>query len=206
MVLGEGARQHGHSGLIQRLTDFADQAVILPVFALAGLGLAACGRRQAAFAWFMVIPVVFGLVLAGKLFTYSCASLIPAGWGLHSPSGHTASAAVVYGGLTALLVPSRHPRWVAVIAATGFAIAIGLSRIALGVHTVTDVMVGAPLGITGAYALVRFAGPRPLNVRRATVMAVTVFACALLLTGNHLKAESAIGRAAAQIWPLTECR
>ncbi len=189
--------------MIESLTNFADQAVILPILVLAGIGLLVAGWPRAALAWIIVVPGVLFVVLIGKIVTIGCAGSLTESIGLYSPSGHTASAAVVYGGLVALLVRTKWPERVALISASVVAAVIGASRLALGVHSVADVLVGAPVGIVGAYALIRLAGPPPLRLRFASVIGVVLLICVLLLHGTHLQAEAEIGKFA---WNLGFCR
>src|ERR1043166_4884615 len=84
------------------LTDFADQAVVLPVVLVVALLLAATGWWRGAVVWLGVVGGTFGVVLFLKLVFMSCQPVfIP--WELRSPSGHTAAAAVVAGGVRALI-------------------------------------------------------------------------------------------------------
>jgi len=61
------------------------------------------------------------------------------------PSGHAFAAAVVYGGLVS--VYDRGDDWRAVAGVSTLVVAVSLSRVALGVHYLGDVIVGAVLGI-----------------------------------------------------------
>ncbi len=69
------------------------------------------------------------------------------------PSGHALSAVVFYGLLAYLLVPrmpSRFWKWFVSILCAFVAIFIGVSRVMLGGHYVTDVVAGYALGIAWA--------------------------------------------------------
>jgi membrane-associated phospholipid phosphatase len=67
----------------------------------------------------------------------------PASYGF--PSGHATSAAIVYVGLAAVLtVGARRQRFVA---AGGLVSVVSLSRVALGVHYLVDVVAGIALGV-----------------------------------------------------------
>jgi undecaprenyl-diphosphatase len=66
------------------------------------------------------------------------------GGGNSFPSGHTLGATIVYGAL-ALIVVSRTRRWPAVVAGL-IVVAVGLSRVGLGVHFLSDVLGGWLLG------------------------------------------------------------
>jgi undecaprenyl-diphosphatase len=75
--------------------------------------------------------------------------LLPA-VGLSFPSGHAMSAAVVYGcvGLMAWLHLTRPlARWTALLGCTFLALAVGLSRVYLGVHWFSDVLGGWVAGL-----------------------------------------------------------
>jgi membrane-associated phospholipid phosphatase len=74
------------------------------------------------------------------------------------PSGHALGSMIVYGALLLVFLPAAAPRWRKVFAALValVIVAIGLTRIALGVHFLSDVLAGwllgaAWLGVT-AYA------------------------------------------------------
>jgi membrane-associated phospholipid phosphatase len=171
------------------LTDFADQAVVLPIVVAVAIVLAALGWRRGALAWLGAIGATFGVILLLKLGFLACAPVFGP-WALHSPSGHTAAAAVVAGGLVAVLAG---PRWAVLFAALLAALTIGLSRLELGEHSLPEVAVGALLGLAGAAGLAHLAG-RPPRARPVPLLAVAVL-LAMLLHGTHLPAEAAIWRA-----------
>ena len=65
------------------------------------------------------------------------------------PSGHTLGATIVYGMLALVLVSAtrgRHKGWILSVAAVVI-VAVGLTRIALGVHFLSDVLAGWLLGL-----------------------------------------------------------
>ena len=65
------------------------------------------------------------------------------------PSGHTMSSTIVYGSLLLIFLPGFARRWrkVLVAGAVGLVLAIAFSRLALGVHFLSDVMGGIVLGL-----------------------------------------------------------
>lgn len=74
---------------------------------------------------------------------------ITTAFGKSFPSGHAMSSTVAYGALVVAFLPLLHPRarrWI-VAAAAALVLAIGLSRLLLGVHFVTDVVGGFVLGL-----------------------------------------------------------
>lgn len=70
-------------------------------------------------------------------------------FGKSFPSGHAMMSLVVYGGLLVVFLPVVHRRWrvPAAIAVGALVLAIGLSRLALGVHFVSDVLGGWVMGL-----------------------------------------------------------
>lgn len=188
---------------MQFLTDFGDEAVVLPLMLAVGLALALGGWRRGAAAWLIGIAVTLTAALLGKLILLGCEPLPMLG--LRSPSGHTAAAAVACGGLLGLLAPRG---WRTLPLAAGGAAAtaalVGLSRLALGAHSLSDVLAGAVLGIAGAVLLARLAGDRPTDLRRVSPVAAAL-AAALLFHGIHLHAEERIARLSHLFWPLTLC-
>jgi membrane-associated phospholipid phosphatase len=68
------------------------------------------------------------------------------GGGASFPSGHTLGSTIVYGSLTLVFLAVFRKRWLIPIAAV-VVVAIGLSRIALGVHFLSDVLAGWLLGL-----------------------------------------------------------
>ncbi|HEY8882345.1 MAG TPA: phosphatase PAP2 family protein [Dermatophilaceae bacterium] len=94
--------------------------------------------------------------------------------GLSFPSGHAQAAIVGYSVLLLVFLPILHGAWrrVAVVLAVLMVLAIGFSRIALGVHYVSDVVGGYVLGaawvaaMAAAFNAMRVdRGRRPVDVR-----------------------------------------
>ncbi len=167
---------------MQFLSDFADQAVILPLVLATALALWLGGWRRGACAWLLVCCATLGAVGLTKLAVFALGPF-PAIPLLLSPSGHTASAGLVYGGLIGLLFTGTRPRHLVVIAAA-LAAGIGLTRMALGLHTLADTLVGAAIGLAGAAVLELTAGPRPDRFPRLLPIG---FAVAVLLGFHGLR-------------------
>lgn len=171
------------------LTNFADEAVILPLVFAIGCTLAALGWRRGALAWIVAVGATLGLMLLFKLVAFACGPPL-----LRSPSGHTAAAAVVLGGLAVVLGYGRRPRTVLLVA--GFAaVLIGVSRLVLSVHTAPEVALAGVIGTLGALALNWLAGSPPHGLRVRWLAAVAL-GVVLLFHGWHLNAEPRIHRAA----------
>lgn len=172
------------------LTNFADLAVILPLVLAVVLVAAVQGWWRGAFACLLAVSGALVTLLVLKLAIYACGPAWPIAR-VHSPSGHTGSAAVAGAGVAVLL----GLRWTAVPLAALVAAGIGVSRVALRAHTPGDVLVGGAVGVAAAAVLVALVGPRPRRMARWPLAAVTV---AVLATfhGQHLRVEHVIRGAA----------
>ena len=171
---------------VSYLTDFADQAVILPLVFAVAIAVAAQGWRRGALTWLTVVAGTFAATLALKLVFLSCSPVFGP-LDVHSPSGHVAAATVVTGGLVALFTRRR----TSILPAAALAAAvIGMSRLVLGMHTLPEVVAGALIGLVGVAVLLRVASPPP-RLRFAPLIAVIVVV-AVLFHGLHMPAEAAI--------------
>ncbi len=177
------------------LTDFADQAVMVPLMLAVAIALLVQGWRRGAAAWVLVVCATFGVTLGLKVLFIPCSDALAMPT-LHTPSGHVAAATVVVGGLAVLLLG----RGVGVLVALATAALIGTTRLVLGEHTGLEVVVGAIVGLAGVAALIRVAGVRPatVNVHRVVLIAVLV---AVVFHGLHMPAEAHIRGAA---WRLAQ--
>lgn len=178
------------------LTDFADQAVILPLCLLVFVALAVGGWRDGARAWALAAAACLLGVALLKILVAGC------GPGLRSPSGHTASAALVFGGLLALALRAG-PLGAAALAAP-IAAGVGATRLALGVHTMADVWAGGAVGVAAAAWWGQAARARPARLRMAP-LAVGAALLALVIHGQHLHLEGALRRLAFWLHPAADC-
>jgi len=169
------------------ITDFADQAVILPLVFAIGVTLLVQGWWRGAAAWVLVVFATFAAILALKLVFIGCSESLGTP-GIQSPSGHVAGATVVTGGLATLLLRKRNA---ALPLAFLAAIVIGISRLALGLHSVPEVIIGASVGLAGAYCLRVAAGEPPRWVGAGRIAAISIVVV-LIFHGLHLPAEAQI--------------
>jgi undecaprenyl-diphosphatase len=97
---------------------------------------------------------------------------IATAWGQSFPSGHAMSSTVAYGALLLVFLPAIPRRWHirAIAGVVALVLAIGLSRLFLGVHFVSDVIGGYVLGLawlaaaTAAFSIWRTdEGRRPVE-------------------------------------------
>ncbi len=171
------------------LTDFFDQAVVLPVVAAVAAVLALLGWWRGAIGWLLAVGVTFGAVLILKLGFLACGPVFGP-WSLRSPSGHTAAAAMVAGGLAALAAGRRSAAVPVAVLAAGM---IGATRVALGFHSVAEVCLGGAIGVAGAALLPGLAGRR--RARRPVALLLAACVVAVVLHGLRLPAEAAIWHA-----------
>ena len=174
---------------MQFLTDFADQAVMLPLAAVIGLALALSGWWRGCAAWAVAVVGVLGTVAVLKYLFFACFSVLGAS-GIHSPSGHTAASCMIMGGGLVLFLRGRLPLAVLVAIPAGIAVLFGVSRLAVHAHSVPEVFVGGAVGLAGVAALIAIAGPRPPI--RGWPAALGAVAVLIGLHGLRLHAEAAV--------------
>jgi undecaprenyl-diphosphatase len=138
--------------LMNFLTDLGSIFVVPALFVLVQAWL--LWRRRFRAGLFLLVASIGSLVLQGtmKLFFARPRPQLPYAHVLPDssfPSGHTMNAVVFYGAV-ALLLWSIHGRRVglaAVAVATVIALGVGISRIYLGYHYLTDVVGGILAGL-----------------------------------------------------------
>ena len=147
-----GIASPGMDTLMSALTTLGSSAVIVPAFAAAVAVL--LWRRRRGAALFLAVACAGALVLNGamKVFFQRPRPVLPWATVLPDysfPSGHTMNAIIFYVAL-ALIVWSVFGRKIGVAALIGaivLALAVGVSRIYLGYHYLTDVVGGLLAGI-----------------------------------------------------------
>lgn len=119
------------------------------------------------------------------------------------PSGHTMAATIFWGALALWLdVGNRRTRFAVAGAIVSL---VALSRLALGVHYLADVIASVAFGIGYLAAISFVAGTRP---KRAFAVAVGIAALAAIATGGSGRAVVALGGTvgAAVGWSIVESR
>jgi len=189
------------------VTNFGDQALVLPLAVAIALVFALSGWRRGALAWTSAIGGTLAVILLLKLYFFACHVSREASFG--NPSGHTAAAAAVYGGLAATIVRSIRDdrRWALVCAITigiFLAAVIGVTRLILDMHSIAEVVAGGAIGVGGAVSFVLLAGSPSHAVRIERVVAAGLLA-AVMLYGYRLSAEPAIKSIAAGLSQFSHC-
>lgn len=175
--------------MLDVLTDFGDSAVLLPLTLALFVWLAATRRLRAAILWLAVVVANNALIGLLKIYFFAC----PSGPHLHSPSGHTGFAVLVYGAITAIVALEMPRVWQrAFVGLLGgvFVIGIAVSRVALGAHSPLEVVLGGLVGIVSLFAFLRAYHPRHSRVGRLVPLLLVVAAVTILFHGNRLKAEA----------------
>ena len=183
-------------------TDFADSAVMMPLGVAVAVVLALCGTRRLALAWTTAVGGVWAVMLVLKFLGYFVSEFDPGSTlsaiRLVTPSGHVASATVIYAGIVGLVL--RWPGTVltrTTLTAIVVAVTIGATRVLLGDHSLSEVVVGGIVGIAGAVTLAATARAPLDRWRPLPVLAVT----ALVLEvrhGTYMSLEGPIWQTAVQ--------
>jgi membrane-associated phospholipid phosphatase len=161
------------------ITRWGNSLLLLPAASWIGVSLWLGGERPIAFRWMASFGAAVTLVLASKV-----AFL---GWGIGIPSldftgisGHTFCASAVFPMFAWWLAQDRDVvvRRGAVAFGVALALAIGVSRLMLAAHSVSEVIAGAALGFAVAYTAI----PRePVVNRRYQLRWLAL--CALIAMG-----------------------
>lgn len=143
---------HAVVSVLQVITDLGGRLVLTMLVAIGVIGLLI--RRQPRLAVYLVVTGVGGTILTASLKAL-VGRLRPVvdvpvahAPGNSFPSGHSLGSFVAYGALLLVFLPAMAPRWrKPAIALVGMLVGlIGLTRVALGVHFVSDVLGGWLLG------------------------------------------------------------
>ncbi|MFB9239886.1 phosphatase PAP2 family protein [Plantactinospora siamensis] len=146
------APHHPLVKVLQAVSTLGGRPVLIWLVGIPALGLLI--RRQPRLALYLIVTGVGGLILdpslkalVGRLRPVVDVPISHAP-GNSFPSGHSLGSFVAYGALLLVFLPAMRPRWrkpaIALVAL--IVLLIGLSRIALGVHFVSDVLGGWLLG------------------------------------------------------------
>ena len=172
--------------LVQWVTDFGDQSVVLPVFLVVLLSLCLVRWKRGVLIWFTIIVGTLGIMLLLKLGLGACSWKFGTDI-IDSPSGHTASATALYGSLLSILQPRGRPIPL-LIGPCGIAVVFALSRVVLHDHTVAEVIIGGLVCIGAASLFYLLAGPAPERLRPKWLVSAILVTMALV-HGHRLPAE-----------------
>src|SRR6266545_1496307 len=146
----------GHRPVVLALgfaTRLGSHGVLLWLLAIASVVLLV--RRRYRLVVFLVVSGIGSVILdpalkaaVGRLRPV-VAHPVAIGGGDSFPSGHSLGSIIVYGALLMVFVPALPRRWraLAIAAAVVLVLAVGFTRLALGVHFLSDVLGAWALGV-----------------------------------------------------------
>lgn len=170
--------------MIWSVTSLGDTGLLLPVSLLVLICLLAQRQFGAAFAWASAMTACGVLTFAAKLGFHLCGDEIAA-LDIRSPSGHTSVSTTLYGSLGVLVAGGRPPwqKALALGAAAALAVAVGVSRLLLEVHTIEEVLLGYLIGVI-CVALFTLLFVRAGSPRIGLLWPAAGFAVALAVLGG----------------------
>ncbi len=131
------------------LTPLGNALLLVPLMAVTVLALLwrARGQRREVLRWPLALLAAVALVAASKIAFYGFGFGVKS-WNLTGYSGHAVVALGFWPVFLMLLVPVRMItlRTLLMLAGVALGLAVGYSRIALGAHPPSEVLVGAILG------------------------------------------------------------
>ena len=157
--------------LMRDFTALGGVGIVTLLGVVVTIFLAILGKRREAI-W-LVVALAGGIVISlalKSLFDRPRPDLVPHGSHVYTqsfPSGHSMMAATVYltlGAVLAELVRPRRLKVFLIVVAAAVTVAVGVSRVYLGVHWPTDVLAGWALG--SAWALACWFTARLLHLGR----------------------------------------
>lgn len=185
-----------HTHIIDLLTTFGAQSLILPFIAAVAATLWLAGARREAWIWTLATCAVLFTMLILKLLFLPCGHLIPE-WHLRSPSGHAASAFAVYGSFAVLEARLKQAQWQKIIIlALGFIFAAGIavSRVVIGAHTTQEVLLGTLVGLAAPMIIFwKIRTPTPSAVASPLLLALALpIVLFMIFNGRTLPVENHI--------------
>lgn len=183
-------------------TSLGDSGFLLPAALLVGLWLFIHRHtRAAAWQWALMFGACGFVVMVSKIAFM--------GWGIGSAalnftgfSGHTALATSVWPVLLWVATSRASRQWRLAAAVLGWclAVGIGISRLALEAHSVSEVVAGAMLGTLVSAGFLWLQGPTPAPVRgRRWPLAAAVVLMALVSHGRPAPTQDALALIAVKL-------
>ncbi|HKP98959.1 MAG TPA: alkaline phosphatase family protein [Actinomycetes bacterium] len=190
------------TGVMRLVTDLGAAAVLVPLVLVAGLVW-----RWRRGTW-RPLALLAGAAAGAWVVQVTVKQLVerprpPVGLALSQvsgfafPSGHATDAAAVYGMLAILIAGStrRAVRVATWAGAAAMVVLVGLSRVYLGVHWLSDVVAGVALG--GAWLLAIFTAGRLSDDRVGRVLLATLVVAVLVVAPEVVEGPETPVRAAA---------
>lgn len=133
--------------------------------------------KQAAVAFLRALAACLLVMAVLKLFFLSCR--VDTSSGMVSPSGHGAASTMVLGSLAVVVCSRLAGTWrlAAALTVIGMVAAITTSRVMVGVHSISEVVVGTLVGVLTLFWFFRTyrrSEHPPLNVALLSVAAIAI--------------------------------
>jgi membrane-associated phospholipid phosphatase len=185
----------------QLVTRLGEAEILLPASLLAALALLRRAESRPLAAWWV------GLLAAAIVLT-TASKIAFIGWGIGWPaidftgiSGHAMFSAAVYPLLLKMLASGRSPRarWLALGAGVAVALLVGVSRVVVGAHSVSEVVAGLVVGgaaSAGALMLVRLP---PTRIGPAMPATVAIWLALMVLHAPASRTHSTVTRLALKL-------
>ncbi|MGS0942030.1 phosphatase PAP2 family protein [Pseudomonas luteola] len=166
------------------ITNFGDSSVMLPCAFIIALWLWLGASRRTALLWLSLFGGACLLVAISKMAFF--------GWGIGIRaydftgfSGHSMLACSVIPVLFWLLAANARSvvRWVCAGAGALFALAIAVTRIKLGFHSVSEVVTGVPIGFAASGVFLWLMRDRAVVVKSNLAVIASLLAPLLVLYG-----------------------
>ena len=186
--------------LLLAITNLGDPLLLMAAGLLLLAYMVRRGCRRTALLWLQAFAVSVVLVALSKI------ALLRLGHAVldaNSPSGHTGLSAAFYLCTAVALgrAMTRGARFTLIGAAAALALAIAATRVLLGAHDLSEIVIGLAIGIGAALSFaVRSAGEAALPAARAPLFAAFALV-AVALNGWHIDPEPSIRQLAAGHWP-----
>ncbi|MBL7236425.1 MAG: phosphatase PAP2 family protein [Komagataeibacter hansenii] len=144
------------------ITDFGDEATIIPLFVVTIVLFIVMGRTRNAVIWGSGIFLTFCCIVLSKMLGLLWGQFYGYDGRPFSASGHVASSAAVYGSLINMVIQPRFHSWLlAALPPLLVACLIGYTRLVLHAHTPMEVLAGTGIGTTAAVLIARTLPPSP---------------------------------------------
>jgi len=186
------------------VTHFGATVLLAPFSLLVAAWLAWAAGLREALLWCCCVAAVGVCTALAKIYLAACGLHLG---DVHSPSGHSAFAAIAYGGFTVIAMSGSHSLRANLFRA-GIAIwvlLIGYSRVAVRAHTPGEVVVGLVIGglAVAVFALLYRSRVRPPYLLAGGILAV-VAAVALSMPNQVFTLESWLRHVARMLAPYRE--